>query len=162
TPVAGWWLGFDFAGQVNAIWDAQVASHAGNHYVVTNAGWNATIPAGGTASFGFNGSPGNGVAGPTNFGPGRNAGLTNHKPTPGNDSAYASANEATRINVLANDTDPDGDPLTVSAATQGQNGSVAVNPDGTVSYTPRTGYTGSDAFTYTVSDAKGGTATATV
>lgn len=47
SPVAGWSLGFDFAGQVTAIWDAQVASHIGNHYVVTNAGWNATIPAGG-------------------------------------------------------------------------------------------------------------------
>jgi hypothetical protein len=162
TPVAGWSLGFDFAGQITAIWDGQVASHVGNHYVVTNAGWNATIPAGGTASFGFNGSPGNGVASPTNFVLGGNAGLTNHNPTPSNDSAYAYANEATRINVLANDTDPDGDPLTVSAATQGQNGSVAVNADRTLTYTPRTGFTGLDSFTYAVSDGKGGTATATV
>ena len=41
------------------IWDGSITSHSGNQYVITNAGWNATIPAGGSVSFGFNGSPGN-------------------------------------------------------------------------------------------------------
>src|SRR5262249_23923841 len=66
-PLAGWSLAFDFAGQITSIWDARTVSHTGNHYVVADAGWNATLPAGGTASFGFNASPGNVTAGPSNF-----------------------------------------------------------------------------------------------
>ena len=38
----------------------------GQHFTFTNLGWNATIPAGGTASFGFNGSPGGAGATPAN------------------------------------------------------------------------------------------------
>ena len=36
-----------------------MCASTGNQYLITNAGWNATIPAGGSVSFGFNGSPGN-------------------------------------------------------------------------------------------------------
>jgi len=47
--------------------------------------------------------------------------------------------------------------------TQGANGSVAINEDETtVTYTPDTGFHGTDTFTYTASDGKGGTDTATV
>jgi glucose/arabinose dehydrogenase len=61
------------------------------------------------------------------------------------------------LNPLANDIDPDGDPLTVVAVTQGNNGSVAT--DGTlVFYTPSAGFSGTDSFGYTVSDGRGGTA----
>jgi hypothetical protein len=67
TAVTNWSLELDFPGQITSIWDATVASHAGNHYVVQNAGWNSTIAAGATVSFGFNGSPGNVTAGPTNY-----------------------------------------------------------------------------------------------
>ena len=65
------------------------------------------------------------------------------------------------IAVLDNDTDADDDPLTVTSVTQGASGSVAT--DGTVAtYTPSAGFSGLDAFTYTISDGRGGTATATV
>lgn len=76
---------------------------------------------------------------------------------------YIQTSEETPVNhvVLGNDTDPDGDPLTLTAVTQGANGSVAVEPDGSVTYTPNAGFNGSDTFTYTVS-AEGGTDTATV
>lgn len=66
------------------------------------------------------------------------------------------------FNVLANDTDSDGDTLTVSAVTQGAHGSVVINGDNTVSYTPAANYFGADSFTYTASDGNGGTDTATV
>jgi hypothetical protein len=66
------------------------------------------------------------------------------------------------IDVLMNDTDTDDDQLTTSAVTQGTNGSVAINADNTLSYTPKANYCGTDSFTYTVSDGKGGTDTATV
>jgi hypothetical protein len=70
---------------------------------------------------------------------------------------------ANAINVLGNDTDaPDtGETLTVTAVTQGSNGSVSFTPTG-VSYTPNANFFGTDSFTYTISDGNGGSDTATV
>ena len=65
------------------------------------------------------------------------------------------------VNVLANDTDANGDALAVSAVTQGAHGSVS-NNGGSVSYTPDADYFGPDSFTYTVTDNVTGTDTATV
>jgi cellulase/cellobiase CelA1 len=64
TPVGNWQLAFDYAASIDKIWNATVLSHSGTHYVIGNAGWNSTLPAGGSVSFGFNASPGqkNGVA----------------------------------------------------------------------------------------------------
>jgi len=64
-------------------------------------------------------------------------------------------------NVLANDGDPDGDPLTVTSFTQGDHGSVAIT-GGIATYTPSAGFTGSDSFTYMIDDGHGLTATGTV
>ena len=76
---------------------------------------------------------------------------------------------AQKIDVLANDTDIDNegrnlhlDRLTVTAVTQGKNGSVTINPNGTLSYNPKANFYGSDEFTYTVRDNKGDTDTAKV
>jgi hypothetical protein len=66
------------------------------------------------------------------------------------------------VRVLANDRDPDGDPLSVVRVTQAANGWVLVNGDDTVRYHPNSGFTGLDGFAYTVSDVDGGTDTATV
>src|SRR5262249_22304680 len=60
------------------------------------------------------------------------------------------------IAVLAHASDPDGDHLTVTAVTQGQDGTVRINPDGTVTYTLTRFAAGTDTFTYTVSDGRGG------
>ncbi|MDB9707976.1 Ig-like domain-containing protein, partial [Planktotalea frisia] len=65
------------------------------------------------------------------------------------------------INVLGNDTDPDGDPLTVTVATA-PNGTVTINPDGTLDYLPDPGFTGTDTITYTITDGISGSDTATV
>ncbi len=66
--------------------------------------------------------------------------------------------------VLSNDTDANGDNLTVSnydnSSTEG--GSVNVNGDGSFSYTPAANFAGTDSFNYTVSDGKGGVDSATV
>src|SRR5262249_6321252 len=62
----------------------------------------------------------------------------------------------------ATDSDPDNDPLTVSATGPAGHGTVVKNSDGTLTYTPAAGYVGADSFTYTVADGKGGSATATV
>jgi VCBS repeat-containing protein len=68
---------------------------------------------------------------------------------------------ANTVNVLSNDTDVDGDSLTVTSVTQGAHGSVA-NNGSSVSYTPAHDFFGSDTFTYTISDGHGGSDTATV
>jgi len=66
------------------------------------------------------------------------------------------------IDVLGNDTDIDNDTLTVTVISQGTNGSVTINPDGTLSYSPNENFYGSDVFNYTISDEKGITDTANV
>jgi VCBS repeat-containing protein len=65
------------------------------------------------------------------------------------------------IDVLNNDFDTDGDMLTVDSVTQGTNGSV-INNGINVTYTPHVGFTGTDTFTYTISDGNGCTDTASV
>jgi hypothetical protein len=50
--------------------------------------------------------------------------------------------------LLANDTDPENDPLTAEIFTEPVNGSASVNPNGSFSYTPALGFTGTDTFTY--------------
>ena len=85
----------------------------------------------------------------------------NNAPVANDDSASTSEDTALNIDVLANDTDVDGDSLTVQSVTQGTNGSVTNNGID-VTYTPNADFNGSDSFAYTVSDGNGGTDTATV
>jgi hypothetical protein len=68
----------------------------------------------------------------------------------------------TVLDLLGNDTDPNGDPLTILSITQPAHGQAVLNANGTVTYTPDVGYAGADSFTYTVSDGHGGTASAAV
>jgi hypothetical protein len=86
----------------------------------------------------------------------------NHPPVANLDSATLDEGTSATINVVANDTDVDGDALSVTAVTQGVHGSVSNNGDGTVTYTPAANYFGNDAFFYTLSDGQGGTATGVV
>ncbi len=58
--------------------------------------------------------------------------------------------------VLANDSDPDGDALSVSLLQGPRNGQFVLNADGSFQYTPDSGFTGADTFTYALRD--GGTA----
>jgi len=66
--------------------------------------------------------------------------------------------------VLDNDSDPDLDPLTVVGHDNpsANGGTVVVNPDGSFSYSPPSGFSGTDTFDYTIDDGNGGTATGTV
>jgi len=86
----------------------------------------------------------------------------NDPPVAVNDDAITKKDTSVIIDVLSNDSDPDvGDLLTVNSVTQGTNGSV-FNNGSYVTYTPATGFNGTDSFSYTVSDGNGGTNTATV
>ena len=65
--------------------------------------------------------------------------------------------------LLTNDTDEEGDKLTIQSVQGAVHGSVALNADGTITFTPDANYNGSGgSFTYTVTDGNGGSATATV
>ena len=79
-----------------------------------------------------------------------------------NDYANTDENTSVTISVLDNDTDPDNDALTVTDVTSGQYGTVVINNDNTITYTPNDNFSGSDAFSYTVSDGNGGEDTADV
>ncbi|MDZ8054512.1 MAG: SdiA-regulated domain-containing protein [Aulosira sp. ZfuVER01] len=86
----------------------------------------------------------------------------NEAPIAKNDSATTTDIKPVTINVLANDSDPDSDPLSISSFTNPNGGTVVKNQDNTFTYTPDIGFSGSDSFAYTASDGKGGTGTATV
>ena len=85
----------------------------------------------------------------------------NRKPYVIDDTASTSENTSVSVDVLANDSDPDGDSLSISDYTQGQNGTVS-SSGGIVTYEPNSGFVGIDTFTYTASDGNGGSGQATV
>ncbi|MCP3395145.1 DUF4082 domain-containing protein [Bradyrhizobium sp. CCGB12] len=92
--------------------------------------------------------------------------VTNQQPVANNDSGYSTTqNTALTIgasSLLANDTDPNGDPLTITGVSGAVNGTVSFNVQtNVVTFTPTTGYTGAASFSYAISDGRGGTATAT-
>lgn len=66
--------------------------------------------------------------------------------------------------VLSNDSDPDGDTLTVNTTpvVAPAHGALVLRTDGTYTYTPNANYNGTDSFTYEISDGNGGKATAVV
>jgi hypothetical protein len=87
----------------------------------------------------------------------------NNAPVAVADSATTDNATPVIINVLANDSDVDGDALTVTAVTTPANGTAVINADNTITYTTTTiGFIGIDTFDYTVEDGNGGSATATV
>jgi hypothetical protein len=85
----------------------------------------------------------------------------NRAPLAVNDTAFTTPGTAITIDVLANDSDPDNDALTITAVGAASHGAAAV-VNNQVFYQPNGGYTGSDTFTYAVDDGYGGVATATV
>jgi len=85
----------------------------------------------------------------------------NTAPVAVNDSASTDDRTAIVIKVLANDTDADGQTLSVSSATAVR-GTVAIQADQSIRYTPAVGFNGTDTISYTITDGAGGEATAQV
>lgn len=77
------------------------------------------------------------------------------------DSVQTAKNTAVTIPVLANDSDPDGDALTITMVTSPANGTVAITGK-QITFTPAKNFIGSTSFGYTISDGKGGSASAQV
>lgn len=86
----------------------------------------------------------------------------NSAPVAHDDVFILEAGQTTVLAILANDSDPDGDPLQVVSYSMPSHGSLAFNPDKTFSYTPDAGFLGDDQFTYAIRDARGGSSAAGV
>ncbi len=89
----------------------------------------------------------------------------NDPPEAVDDNANTEEGSAVTIDVLDNDSDPDGDPIEINSFTQPSNGTVVLNPDGSFTYTPSGEFVGEDSFTYTIRDSSGAisnTATVTI
>jgi fimbrial isopeptide formation D2 family protein len=82
-------------------------------------------------------------------------------PASSDDAATTPQGVPVTINVLANDKG-NLDPATVKVQTPPTNGTVVINPDGTITYTPRSGFSGTDTFTYQVCDTAGSCTTSKV
>ena len=84
---------------------------------------------------------------------------TQEPPVAVDDAVSTAEDTPVTIAILGNDSDPDGtlDPSTVSIVAGPSNGTLVVNADGSVDYTPNANYNGPDSFTYTVQDDEGNT-----
>jgi Cadherin-like domain/Bacterial cadherin-like domain/RTX calcium-binding nonapeptide repeat (4 copies)/Bacterial Ig domain len=84
---------------------------------------------------------------------------TNVAPVAFDDSLVATEDTPviyTAAQLLGNDTDANSDPLTIASVTAISGGTVVLNGDGTVTFTPNSNFNGNAVFDYTVSDGQGG------
>ncbi|MBP7670094.1 MAG: cadherin-like domain-containing protein [Ferrovibrio sp.] len=72
------------------------------------------------------------------------------------------ANTIAASTILSNDTDPNGDVLTLVGVSSGPHGTVSINGSGNIEFIADDGYIGDASFTYTITDGNGGFDTATV
>ncbi len=77
--------------------------------------------------------------------------LANRSPVAKADSVQTDARNPVTVAVLANDSDPDGDPVTLETVSKPQRGTIAVSDDKVI-YTPGSAFKGRDEFTYTIAD----------
>jgi VCBS repeat-containing protein len=84
-----------------------------------------------------------------------NTTVTNQAPTAAAD-AYSTAEDTARTvaapGVLGNDSDPDGNPLSAVLGSGPSHGTLTLNANGSLTYTPAANFNGSDSFTYRASD----------
>jgi YD repeat-containing protein len=136
-------------------WSDYTLQHSNGQQQTGRATYTVTAPTGGGGGGGSNGAP----TANDDF-----VDITMDLPTPGHHVTPTGAFTTLR----SNDTDPDSDPLTITAVTNGALGTVAIGGGGTsVTYTlghtvGTEGFSDSDSFTYTISDGHGHTSTATV
>jgi len=163
TAITGQLAATDIDGDALTFGLAQNGAPAHGTVTVNPDGSYAYTPAAnfnGTDSFTYTVSDGNG--GTTTGTVSVNVAAVNDAPT--TSGGTATGNEDTAVTGQLAATDIDGDALTFGLAQNGgpAHGTVTVNPDGSYSYTPAANYNGTDSFTYTVSDGKGGTATGSI
>ncbi|MCB0923928.1 MAG: cellulase family glycosylhydrolase [Mycobacterium sp.] len=67
SNLSGWTVEFDSPAQIVNIWNGQITSRTGNHYVISNMSYNGQVAAGQTTTFGYQASPGAPGSAPTNI-----------------------------------------------------------------------------------------------
>jgi len=85
---------------------------------------------------------------------------SNTNPVAVQDNITTAQGQAVTFDPRLNDSDPNGDPISITSITQPANGVATLNANQTVTYTPKFGFAGGDSLTYALSDGRGGTATA--
>jgi large repetitive protein len=80
--------------------------------------------------------------------------IVNRQPNAAPDAVSTGRNQPVNVNVLANDSDPDGDTLTVASVSPGTGGSVSLS-GGEVTFAPSLGFVGAATFTYVIRDIGG-------
>jgi hypothetical protein len=89
--------------------------------------------------------------------------VANQAPTANDDAVSVNEGDSVTFNVLANDTDPEGQDLDILGTPTAANGSVTFDAEtGEITYTPNVGFTGTDTISYTAVDEGGLTDTATL
>ncbi|SMC29733.1 VCBS repeat-containing protein [Andreprevotia lacus DSM 23236] len=97
----------------------------------------------------------------------------NHAPVAVDDNSTGAANDGltspedtpltiSPLLLLSNDGDPDGDPLTIVSVQDPVHGTLSIDANNNIVFTPDPNYNGPASFSYTIDDGRGGTATATV
>ncbi|MEM6477570.1 MAG: tandem-95 repeat protein [Pseudomonadota bacterium] len=89
----------------------------------------------------------------------------NDAPVAGSDSAAGTEDTPLTLALsalLANDSDPDGDPIEITGFTLGAGIALAENADGTITITPEADFNGATSFSYALGDGQGGAASGTV
>jgi hypothetical protein len=124
-----------------------------------------TFAAGETVNLGANGDTSRGmyvvIVGSESSGGGSN-GNNNVVPVATSDSATTQLNTSVNVNVLQNDSGLDDSPYSVSVLQSASNGSVVIESDNTISYSPNGDYQGNDSFVYKITDANNDFDTASV
>ena len=139
---------------------ASVTSGTGGTAVLNANGTVTFTPAAnfhGAASFTYTVSDGTATSNPATVTV--NVAAVNDAPVANADTLAATEDTPvtyTAAQLVGNDTDVDGDTLTIASVTSGTGGTAVLNADGTVTFTPAANFNGAASFTYTVSD---GTAT---
>ena len=87
---------------------------------------------------------------------------TNHAPVAAADAIATLEGTPVVVNVLANDSDLDGNNLAITSVTQGAHGNATSNGGTNVTYRPDAGFKGADGFAYVITDGRGGLATNSV
>ncbi len=150
----------DIEGDTLSVTSIDATGSAGGTMTPGAGDWTYTPPTGllGLETFNYSITDGNGGTATAQL----RIHVGNNPPTATSDSVATNEDTSLSITALANDTDPDLDPLAITGFSQGSIGSVSQLSASTLLFTPDPNANGTDSFTYSITDGRGGNSSATV